>query len=353
MKILSALLMLIYVTDVISQPVINADWVPSPGDNFVMQKVNYDQLHFGLSGSGGYGLTGHNVTWDFSALSLQDIYDTIRYSGTTDTLIRQDMNGCNPLYWQGDNLMIGVSAYLSCNYNSQGPNNYFKGSNVFYHFPMNDSSVYTQVFLSSYNIGTGEFSTQVQNLGWGTLLLPQGLQFDSALLMVQNFDTICTVIDNYEWDYGYGYPSYSETFKTSSYQWIIPGTKNPVLTINAWVKNNVYYHFDSKGVHMTGTTDTLNTVYLYKNSFFDLTKKQNGNSFLFPNPTSGRFTIAEYNNTGTISVKVVTLLGERLKEYTITSQPSEIDISDLASGIYIILVSAEGQKPVTHKIVKE
>jgi hypothetical protein len=339
MKIFYTLLMIICATDVIAQPVINADWVPSPGDTFVMQKANYDQLNFGLSGSGGYGLTGNNVSWDFSQLSLIDSYDTITYSGTIDTLIRKDMSGYNPMYWQGHNLMIGVSAYMSCYDNGQGSYNYFNGSNVFYHFPMNDSLVYTIVSPAySYSGGNGQCGSQVQCLGWGKLLLPGGLQFDSALLLVQTFDTTCEIIDDNEDDYGYSFPLYGEILQTSSYQWIVPGTKNPILTINAWVRNNVYYHFDSTGEFTTGTADTLTTIYVYRASFL----RDSVNILppgIYPNPATDKFFISMLNEPASdYEVTLYDLSGRVVMRSSFTGQELMMRRGGIDAGSYLIQV---------------
>jgi uncharacterized repeat protein (TIGR03803 family) len=79
----------------------------------------------------------------------------------------------------------------------------------------------------------------------------------------------------------------------------------------------------------------------------------NSNKFnLYPNPTNGSFMITN-NYSGALSVQVVSLLGERLKTYSMTGSQQSFDISDLAVGIYEVQISDDKQTLKVMKVVKE
>ena len=68
-----------------------------------------------------------------------------------------------------------------------------------------------------------------------------------------------------------------------------------------------------------------------------------GSVSLFPNPTSGAFTLERTNLTGDVEVSIIGLRGELLNVTKWNSGSSElnIDLSDLASGIYMVRLTAD------------
>ena len=68
-----------------------------------------------------------------------------------------------------------------------------------------------------------------------------------------------------------------------------------------------------------------------------------GSVSLFPNPTSGAFTLERTNLTGDVEVSIIGLRGELLNATKWDSGSSElnIDLSDLASGIYMVRLTAD------------
>jgi hypothetical protein len=69
-----------------------------------------------------------------------------------------------------------------------------------------------------------------------------------------------------------------------------------------------------------------------------------GNISLFPNPTSGAFTMERSELAGNIEVTVIGLQGQLLlaTEWAAGQSELNIDLSDLASGVYMVRLSAEG-----------
>jgi uncharacterized repeat protein (TIGR03803 family) len=73
---------------------------------------------------------------------------------------------------------------------------------------------------------------------------------------------------------------------------------------------------------------------------------------LSPNPTNGSFTI-KGDNTGTLSIQVINLLGENLKTFSMNGSQQAFDISDLAMGLYEVKISDGNQVMKVMKVVKE
>ena len=69
-----------------------------------------------------------------------------------------------------------------------------------------------------------------------------------------------------------------------------------------------------------------------------------GNISLFPNPTSGAFTMERSELAGNIEVTVIGLQGQLLlaTEWAAGQSELNIDLSDLAAGVYMVRLSAEG-----------
>jgi|GEM_PF-3794607 len=74
---------------------------------------------------------------------------------------------------------------------------------------------------------------------------------------------------------------------------------------------------------------------------------------LSPNPTNGSFTI-ENNYNGSLTVQIVSILGEKLKEFTMKDAHQQaFNISDLAAGIYEVQIRDDKQTLQVMKVVKE
>jgi hypothetical protein len=74
-------------------------------------------------------------------------------------------------------------------------------------------------------------------------------------------------------------------------------------------------------------------VKFYKTSTTDLTA---WGINIFPNPTSDRLNISTTGELSELSVQIYTIDGHRLLEQKIAASETTIDVSDFASGIYVI-----------------
>ncbi|HLG35913.1 MAG TPA: T9SS type A sorting domain-containing protein, partial [Bacteroidia bacterium] len=83
-----------------------------------------------------------------------------------------------------------------------------------------------------------------------------------------------------------------------------------------------------------------------------ITESQQENNFqIFPNPTSGTFTIQSTNQQINKSIITITnVLGEKVYEQKIIEQVTEINLSLQANGIYFVRLR-NNEQTVTRKIV--
>jgi hypothetical protein len=73
---------------------------------------------------------------------------------------------------------------------------------------------------------------------------------------------------------------------------------------------------------------------------------------VFPNPTSGHFTLdtGHHGNQESLNVEIFNLVGKRVYTLTIGDKPYELDLSDLPVGIYLVKVF-QGSEVLTGKVV--
>jgi uncharacterized repeat protein (TIGR03803 family) len=76
------------------------------------------------------------------------------------------------------------------------------------------------------------------------------------------------------------------------------------------------------------------------------------NFSLYPNPSSGSFTI-QHNYTGKTIIQIINILGEEVKGFNMTGNDAQFDISNLAAGIYQVQISDGVQRLKVLKLVKE
>ncbi|MCW5907577.1 MAG: T9SS type A sorting domain-containing protein, partial [Chitinophagales bacterium] len=73
---------------------------------------------------------------------------------------------------------------------------------------------------------------------------------------------------------------------------------------------------------------------------------------LFPNPNQGVFTL-KHNITGRVSVKLVNVLGELVRDYALYNSTGKFDVSDLAEGIYQVVIGSETEILEVIRMVKQ
>lgn len=97
------------------------------------------------------------------------------------------------------------------------------------------------------------------------------------------------------------------------------------------IQNSAAIFFDLNPPVITNTTKNL-----YVSNFISSTQKPDiSEIFIYPNPTDGILNI-ETGDNGYITIELFTLDGRRLMSGAITDHTTQLDISDLNSGLYII-----------------
>jgi len=135
----------------------------------------------------------------------------------------------------------------------------------------------------------------------------------------------------------------------ATYQWLAcsSGQVIPGATARSYIATSAG---DYRCIVSVGTCeDTTDCVSVATTGINEV---QGSGISLYPNPTSGIFMI-EQNSTGTIHLEIINMLGSRLKEYAMSGNKSQVDISDLSAGVYQVQISDEKQMQKTLKITKE
>lgn len=126
----------------------------------------------------------------------------------------------------------------------------------------------------------------------------------------------------------------------STYSWTNPSSTNATVSITP--PADITYVYNVSGTDANGCSSTA-SVSVKVNKCTGLTEYNEEASFitLFPNPTNGFFTIKSVSDT---DVSIVNGLGKIVKNLHLSSvNDNLVDVSDLASGIYFITGSENGE----------
>jgi hypothetical protein len=137
----------------------------------------------------------------------------------------------------------------------------------------------------------------------------------------------------------------------ATYQWIDCVNDNEIIL----GETNASYNATSNGDYAVIVTigsclDTsacvnLNTVSVNENYF-------SKESSIYPNPTSGLFTLHLTSVESNARVEVYTVAGRQIKSNSISMQKMEIDLSDYGKGIYFVQIQ-NGINTITKKVIKQ
>jgi hypothetical protein len=135
----------------------------------------------------------------------------------------------------------------------------------------------------------------------------------------------------------------------ATYQWLDCGTGQAISGATSQTYTASHNGSYRCVVKIGSCTDTTNCASVTGVGIIDVGESR---VRLYPNPTSGSFTI-KGDFSGTVLIHVVNILGERLRSFTLTTSQQTFDISDLAAGIYEVRVSDGSQTLQVLKVVKE
>ena len=118
---------------------------------------------------------------------------------------------------------------------------------------------------------------------------------------------------------------------------------NTGLSPGTQIKNTGYIYFDYNSPVATNTA--LNTI-----EFVTALKSISTNGFsVFPNPAQNKVTIRLTSNESS-DIIMYDVLGNEVKQFATIESQSEVNVSDLVSGVYFVKVTQKG-KTFTQKIV--
>jgi hypothetical protein len=175
-------------------------------------------------------------------------------------------------------------------------------------------------------------STSVINDSYGTITLPGGISAPAARLKFvrQNFDTTFIA----------GFPAFTSSMTTTSYEWFIASSKFPVVQIAYYVRVSNGITTTSKHVEYNAPQSTGVEPRKGEGVASDFRLDQN-----YPNPFNPTTSISfSLPNAGQVSLKVYNLIGQEVAELVNEELPSGVytvpfESSDLASGTYIYRLS--------------
>jgi hypothetical protein len=79
----------------------------------------------------------------------------------------------------------------------------------------------------------------------------------------------------------------------------------------------------------------------------------NSNVSVYPNPSKGLFTVSAKNNTGIKTIKVMDILGKTVYTKLVNATSTEVDITAMNKGLYMIILEDENNKTYSGKIIVE
>lgn len=278
--------------------------------------------------------TGTNQLWDFSTLVTNTVTESATYttvasasSGTNYPMATMtEFDGVN----SNDFIKITASNYEFLGTTNPSTVLNYTNSGVFVTWPVSMGYSGSDNF-SGYAAITTLTGTAIGNLGTnatgtGTLQLPGGLNFTNVL-QVQLTTTLNLNLAG---------GTITATVVGRQYMYYHSSQKFPILTVN---------YNRTSGSFSSFTADILVNNAVITGIKDDLIKN---NLTVYPNPTTGLFTVKSLVNNSDSSLEIINLLGETVYSENIHSSNQTLDIQHLPNGIYILRIGS-----VTKKIIKE
>lgn len=151
----------------------------------------------------------------------------------------------------------------------------------------------------------------------------------------------------------YTYDANGNETSYTSQDWIGSTWKNSYYKGSTWDNNNYKYRTVYKNYNSNGgpvySGDSSVTYYKTVVGLNESSRKENSFA-IYPNPNNGHFTINTKENSGIIDI--YNIYGAKVYEGIIQGEKSELNLSTLPKGIYIMTFS-QGKTRQTHKIVIE
>lgn len=322
---------------------------PAVGDTNLV----YSMDTLGFSSGMPIGLTGNNLTWDFTNLNAKsNILETTYISPITVTN-SASFSGCNMVEKQGglytflkstitptsQTELLGLtSSTLSFN---------FTNSAIAAKYPMafgtSISDNFSGTFAFSLN-GTCSGTLTSNADGYGTIKLPNNLTLTNVLRVksIQTLNLSASLITGLP-------PTQVGTIKQTYYNYFHASQKFPILSINYTRISLITSQTPTITALITGNKRSI--IVGLTNNFID-----ESNIYIYPNPTNGLLNINTKNCIIKInSIFIYDMTGKIIKQLDFENRLDVIDtinLKDLNPGIYFLKLKF-GEKMLSKKIVLE
>ncbi len=329
-KILVIIIISFLTIGIKAQPTITNNVLPVIGDTVLM---SFDSTLIAP------GVSGANVTWDFTTTLHQDFFFQRIYLNPLNTaysatfpnakLCRTDGIGSAYSYWDNTNSTKSVC------YGFVETNNYTQHYNNlpinYYKFPISYGNTYTDSVSAVTNpgnlVGPGKYTFSAD--AWGTIKLPNKT--------VSNVLRTKSVL--YIGDSSAGVNSYS---LTTEYSWYQASKKEPLLVISSVIINHAMY----KKYVLYDITSSNGIAEAEPTAKFEI----------MPNPSKDLITInvESLKLKDAFDVSIYDILGKKVFAKAINNKENtvEIDVRFLTKGVYILKLT-DGKQSHQHKFIKE
>lgn len=310
-------------TKVFAQPTITASVLPVKGDTVILGLDTILQPP---------GVSGSNVTWDFSYLTQHILSSRIYVDPSATpyasefpaaTLARTDAIGSLYTYWKNVGNTSTYFGFVEPGVSSH--QNYDSISVNYYTFPINYNDASVTNFYSTTNPGNikGAGKYYFNADGWGTLKLPH-----RTVNNVLRTKSVLYIGDS-------TVNSYS---LTKEYAWYSPGQKDALLVISSVLLNGTlhrkYVFFDNHYNTGINTIEAANQIHIY------------------PNPSNGMISIDSKLSNDKSTVECYDYTGRLLLCKEIEQPHEMIDLSVFGKGLFIIKVKSAFAESVKKIIIE-
>jgi hypothetical protein len=146
-----------------------------------------------------------------------------------------------------------------------------------------------------------------------------------------------------------GGSTFSVTLLTITSAQVSSWTTQTFITSATSATSVLRFKATDKGTNDVGI-DNLNVALNNATSLINLTDK-NYNLSIYPNPTTGNFTIKADGNVNELAVDIYNSIGQYVLHQQAEPGEKEIQISNLGKGIYYVAIYSDGVKVSTQKLL--
>jgi hypothetical protein len=280
-----------------------------------INSCNFKNNLYGIWGNSGYNISSCkfiNNQYGMSAICNSKIKNCIINSNQTGI-------GPDGGYITIMNCLIDSNSIYGVNYTTDN----------------NDSIINCQIMFN----GTGI------NISMESIIILNDIEFNDIGIKVNysndviNCNKLC---NNSLYDLYYNVPQGSNSSFPNNYWCTIDSASTEVVIYDGYDNINLGLVFFM----------TIDTLQCYLGTQITNAIMQSINFNIFPNPVSNNMTITLPTNNSTTEIKIYNMLGELAYSSTTTEQKTDIDISTLINGVYIIQITSSG-KISRQKFIKQ